>query len=426
MKNKLNTLLTQHYNRLGIAGFSAAQVFINFAISLLIVRHLGFGHELDVFYIALAIYTFLTTAIGWNLNAVLTPLYVTAEPKIITGKMFLNTTLIATVIGLIALAASFFWLPLIFANYWQEMSPHTIQHLQFILLATFWVEVSSTALLAQFHAHNRYLFIAILSTLASVTALIFTSLTLPTYGVIAAGYAQLLHKSLIAGVFIYFLRKPLFNTLTYSKKSMQELFTRSKYLIAGSLYYRTDELSERVILSFLSTGTLSLLAFIGRLYGAIITVLNAAISVPTITTFSKLIQNQQHQHIIPTLNTYLIALSAINLTLFAGIALVGKPLLLYFFPNQIPPTLTYLLLPALLCLAATLFGKTLGQVTHNALLALKLEKAITKIDASIFTLTLALKILGVIFYGVYGLFFAIILQQLLTNILKYKAVLRYV
>jgi len=68
--------LIHHKDKLILLKLASLQVLINFATNFLIVKKIGFGNELDVFYIALAVFSFLTSSIGWSISSVLTPILI--------------------------------------------------------------------------------------------------------------------------------------------------------------------------------------------------------------------------------------------------------------------------------------------------------------------------------------------------------------
>src|SRR5690606_23649987 len=124
---------------------------------------------------------------------------------------------------------------------------------------------------------NRYTALNFWPFLASVLGLVFIVLTVEKYGVYAAAFQQLAIKLLVFIILSFLFFPLIFKTIKFEKEQFFKIFHGAKYITLGSIYYRSDELVERYITSYLTGGFVSLVAFVQRVYGAVIVVLNAAI-----------------------------------------------------------------------------------------------------------------------------------------------------
>ena len=416
--------IIQHRNKIILLNLALLQVFINFASNFMIVKKIGFGNELDIYYIAMAVFSFLSTSIGWSISSVLTPILIENREDNLEGKMFLNVLIITIPIFFIAIISMFFWSKLIFVNYIESVEYSKILIIQGMFIVTFLITTLNVVFYAIFQEKNQYIKINFLNMFAAIIGFTFVYLTIDSYGVYSAVMSQVVMQLFLFIIMLYLTFKIIKKNFIFDKEKLLLLWNRMKYIFIGSFYYRTDELIERFIASYLTAGFLSLVGFIQRVYGAIITVLNTSIAGPTITKFSTLIKDGHYGELKKTLYNYLIFLFLIDLSIFLVVLLFGENLFLYFFSDKIDEKLLPVVYNTILLLFTMIFGKTLGQVLHNLLLSLKLEKTITLYDSATFTINIFIKVLLTIYYGMFGFLISIVIGELIKNTIKYYLVMQ--
>jgi len=410
--------LIHHKDKLILLKLASLQVLINFATNFLIVKKIGFGSELDVLYLALAVFSFLTTSIGWSISSVLTPILIENREKNIEGYMFINILIITLPLTLIAFATMYFWSKLIFVNYLDTVAFKEILIIQSISILSFTFTTLNIMFFAIFQEKNQYIKINFLNMLSAIIGLTFVYLTIDEYGVYSASWSQFVIQLFLFVVMFSINYKVLSKNMYFKKEYFLLLWHRMKYIFFGSFYYRTDTIISRYITSFLTPGFLSLVGFVEKVYGAIITVLNTSIAGPTITKFSNLIKDGNYDQVKKTLYSYLILLFVIDLIILLVVLLFGENLFLYFFGDKIDVSLTPIIFMALMFLTSMIFSNTLGQILHNLLLSMKLEKSITIYDSSTFTINLILKIVSTIYFGMIGFLVSILVSAFVKNIPK--------
>lgn len=413
----LKKLIT-HKDKIILLKLASLQVLVNFATNFLIVKKIGFGSELDVYYIALAVFSFLSTSIGWSISSVLTPILIENREDNVEGKMFINVLIITIPIFFIAFFSMFFWSKLIFINYIEKVEYFKILMIQGMFIFTFLLNNLNIVFYALFQEKNQYIKINFFNMFASIVGFLFVYFTIDYYGIYSASISQMIIQFFLFFIMLIFTFKILKQNFVFDKDTLFLLWSRMKYIFLGSFYYRTDELIERFIASYLTTGFLSLVGFIQRVYGAIITVLNSSIAGPTITKFSNLIKEGNFKEVKTTLFNYMIFLFIIDFFIFLVIFLFGENLFLYFFSEKIDINLTFMIFITLMALTSMIFGNTLGQILHNLLLSMKLEKNITIYDSFTFTINIILKIIMTIYFGMIGFLVSILVSVIIKNLVK--------
>jgi O-antigen/teichoic acid export membrane protein len=414
--------LVQHKTKIILIQLALFQVFFSFITNFLVVKEIGFGSEIDVYYIAMAVFAFLFTSIGWSISSVLTPILIENREKNLEGAMFINIVLITVPIFLISIGSMFLWSKLIFINYMDIIEYDKIVKVQAIFLVTFLFSTVNIVFLSILQEKDQYIKINFLNMCSAIFGLIFVYTTIEQYGIYSAVFSQLGMQIFLFIIMFTLTFSTLKTNFRFDKDKMKLLWHRMKYIFFGSFYYRTDELIERFIASYLTPGFLSLIGFVQRIYGAIISVLNSAIAGPTITKFSNLIKENKYKEVKKTLYNYLLLLFIIDLFIFIGVLLFGEYLFLYFFGDKIDEQLVPMVYNAILFLFAMVFGKTLGQVLQSLLLSLKLEKEATQYEVFTFTLGIILKIGLTVLHGMMGLLIAIVIGELIKNIVKYSLI----
>lgn len=427
LKNKfiLINLFLHSKERLTLMTLALVQVLISFATIFLVVKKIGFSDELDVFYLAMAVFNFLSTSIGWSISSVLTTILIKNKEDNLEGKMFFNVLLITIFILVLSLGTMYLWLDLIFINYLDFVGHYKIIIVQSLLIITFSIGNLNIVFIAMLQASNQYVKINILNMLAAIFGFLIVFVYIENFGLYAAAISQLGIQVFLFLIMFFSVIKTKKLNITFDKDSFNLLWDRMKYIVIGSSFYRTEELVERFISSYLSTGFLSLVGFVQRVYGGIITVLNTSIAGPTITKFSYLVKNKEFDKINYTLKKYLILLFAINALLFVAVVFAGEELFMYFFSERINNSILPMVFITLLLSFTMVLGNTLGQVMHNLLLSMQLEKILTIYDSATFTINTIIKVVCAVSFGMTGFLIGIAVSILIKNLAKAYLLFKY-
>jgi O-antigen/teichoic acid export membrane protein len=284
------------------------------------------------FYLAMAVFSFLSTSIGWSISSVLTTIFIKNKETDLEGKMFFNVLLITIITLLVSLGTMHFWINLIFINYLDYYEYSKIIKVQTLLIVAFSISNLNVVFIAMLQKRDKYIKININNMISAFFGFLIVFYFVEKYGILAAAISQL-GIQIFLFLLLYFSEEKtnFFINITFDKNSFNLLWKRMKYIVFASSFYRTEELIERFISSYLSNGFLSLVGFVQKAYGALITILNTSIAGPTITKFSYLVKNKEFKKIDNMLKKYLTFLLIINSLIFIGVIIVGEELFMYFF-----------------------------------------------------------------------------------------------
>jgi O-antigen/teichoic acid export membrane protein len=416
-------LIYKHKDKLSLGLMAIVQVLISFITNFIIVKEVGFSAELDVFYIALAVFSFLTTSVGWSISSVLTPMLVEYRGRNIEGGMFISLFFISFSILAISLVSSIFWIELVYVNYLGSIGYSKIFTIQGVILFASAFNIMNVLFVSIFQERNNFIGLSSVNLFVSVVGCTFVYYTIELFGVFSAVMNQLIVQVCTFTILLVYTYSVIVNDFYFDRRKLNILWSRMKYSFVGSFYFRTDELIERVIASFLSPGFLSLISFIQRIHGAIIVVLNTAVVAPTVTKFSSLYNDSRTDECKRIYYSYLFFLILVDSFLLMVMYILGEYLFIYFFGDKISLSMLPMVFDSITILFAMVFGKTIGMLQRSLLMASRKEKAVTFMNVFVFTVNLMIKISLTYYFGMYGLlvafligeFFTILVQQIYIN-----------
>lgn len=416
-------LIYKHKDKLSLGLMAIVQVLISFITNFIIVKEVGFSAELDVFYIALAVFSFLTTSVGWSISSVLTPMLVEYRGRNIEGGMFISLFFISFSILAISLVSSIFWIELVYVNYLGSIGYSKIFTIQGVILFASAFNIMNVLFVSIFQERNNFIGLSSVNLFVSVVGCTFVYYTIELFGVFSAVMNQLIVQVCTFTILLVYTYSVIVNDFYFDRRKLNILWSRMKYSFVGSFYFRTDELIERVIASFLSPGFLSLISFIQRIHGAIIVVLNTAVIAPTVTKFSSLHNDSRTDECKRIYYSYLFFLILVDSFLLMVMYILGEYLFIYFFGDKISLSMLPMVFDSIIILFAMVFGKTIGMLQRSLLMASRKEKAVTFMNVFVFTVNLMIKISLTYYFGMYGLlvafligeFFTILVQQIYIN-----------
>jgi putative peptidoglycan lipid II flippase len=417
-------LFRQHKTKLILGKISAVQVFINFFTSLLILRTVGIGGELDVFYIGMAVFAFLYSSVNWSLSSVLAPYLIEHRGEGKEGRLLVTVLCITVPVALLLAVTMPLWTKVLYINYIGEIDFNKILWVQGILIGAYFVDGFILVYTAMLQEKNKYITFNLSMMVASLVGFLFVYFSIEHIGVYAAAINQLLMKIVIATWMTLLFFKSIKPYMAFEKEQFMDIFHRAKYILLGSLYFKTDEVVERFIASYLTSGFVSLVSFIQRVYGAIVSVLNAAIGIPSITVFANYLKEGQVNKIRPILLKYILGLSLLSISIFMGIYLYGEWFFAWMMGDKLPQELIPTLNMAILILFAFVFFKPISLVLQSLLLSMNKGNIATAYDTVVYTFNVILKISLTVYYGMEGLLVSILIGYAITDGAKFYLVMK--
>ncbi len=210
---------------------------------------------------------------------------------------------------------------------------------------------------------------------------------------------------LLLQIFIYnFFYVKVFLFLGF-KHNLSQILRRLRPLIIGSIYYKSESIVDRSLLSSGTSGSLSLFYFSQQIYAAAVQILSRMFVTPTITKLS-------HCHSVGDYTGFMREYRNISLKMFAVI--VFCYVVYYFFAQMV---LEYLLtfsgretsfdIEMLMSIMSVLFfmfaGNFLGGISSGVFYAVKNTNVPSYTSIISFTVYIPLKIILFQYYGVLGL-----------------------
>lgn len=410
--------ITHHKNKLTLMILAILQILVSFFTNFFIVKEIGFTSELDVFYLSMAVYLFLHTSINWPFAAIITPLMIENKEKRLEKNLFINILVISLILFFLLYTTMFMWIDLIFKNYLQIIELQTIKTIQSIFLITFVIDSLSLVFLSILQQKDNYILINLLSLSSSIISFLFIYNTINFLGIYSATYGQLIIRLFIFIILFSYLIKYVVESNHFEIKYSLILFNRVKHLIFGSFYFRINDLLDRYIATYLSSGFLSLASFIQKLYESFNTVINTSIVAPTITKFSYLLKENKYKEVKRIIYSYTLFIFILVTIFLIFIFFFGEQLFLVFFAERLDKNLSSILFISLICIFIICYTQTIGKIFQNLLLSLNKEKLITYYDVVSFTITIPLKISMTFYFEIFGFLISFVLSEMIKFLLK--------
>jgi peptidoglycan biosynthesis protein MviN/MurJ (putative lipid II flippase) len=412
---KVNLRLTA-----SLGTFSAVNLLVLFLVQWYTLVEVGAGVQSDALFSSMAVPQFLLVVASGALSYVLLPIFVNLEDQQFGRAAW---TFVAGVAMLASLAAvllhfsSAFWLSLLFPGYAQRELLLTKNLLDVQLPGMIFASVTAV-LVATKQSKGQYIRVELCSAMANAASLCFLMLTIGSLGVFATAWAFVL-KTIGEFVLLSFGMER-YTRPDFFGNDIRLASRRIAPLLAGRSLYKTDELVDRGLSSMTVQGQLSLLFIAQKIFAASSLIIDRALIVPIVPTLTRNARENNWLDFRRLLHTRLIIIFLLNAAMMTVIVLFGRGglSLLFNYRNFTPESVEvlYLLLIALGGLA--LFGGT-ALVLSQGFFALGDTVMPTKLGVISFVAGVAIKILGFLFLGIYGVAIGASLYCLIYTALLY-------
>ncbi|EPA8367898.1 hypothetical protein ACQ676_003421 [Vibrio fluvialis] len=392
---------------------SSSMVFINFLTTLYIARTIGFNEKLDVYYLTLAIYLYLMTVIGWALSNVLTPLFIKYNNDIALSKILCIVSIWIFPVCVMLFSIKGYIISIVFQNYEFSIVSSEFNTFFSIAISIFFFDVIAMIFVSYENSISRFNIPIVCNFISSLFGLVSSYALVNDFGVLGALISQFVIKISIV-IILSLINLNKLNFVVYDRLIAAEILNKIKYFILSGIYFRTDDLLEKYIASFLVAGQLSLVSFVQRIYGAIITIVNTVIITPTLTKFCNHKTDVESYDLIKRLLILALVLGGVG---FGFVHFFGVYTVRSIFPSQLNTVDTYVY-KALMITYPTSVILVINQLLHNYLLSRSQEKNIAQFDVISFTISAVLKIILTIELGFIGFLWGILFSSLLKLIFK--------
>lgn len=384
--------------------FSIIGIGLVFASQWFILTQLGAGIETDAFFAAMTLPQLILAVISSSLTLVLIPLFSGENSQQIRHDTWIFLILIGSLFSFLACLfyiSAGWWIPLSLPGFNKVAQELTIKLTHIQLIGMVFTAINAVQW-ASYHAKQQFLWVAFTPVLTRSTALLLLIWMLPRFGIIAAAWINLFE----VGLQTLLLSPTLFPFVPLNLKSSVILvaWSRIKPLLLGTIYYKTDPMIDRFLLSSTHSGNLSLYYLAQQMYGAVSVVINKAIVIPLMPILSNLHKSGNKNDF---LRLYYRKMSQIGLITVLGLVIVvtiGQNLLgLLIGYGNISATNVKQLWWIMIWLSGTFIGGMVGQVSSSSFYAVGDTTTPTRFGIISYTFYIPAKFALFHYFGVIGL-----------------------
>jgi peptidoglycan biosynthesis protein MviN/MurJ (putative lipid II flippase) len=263
---------------------------------------------------------------------------------------------------------------------------------------------------------NFYL-IETTSILANSITLVLLFVALRFWGIYVAAWLSVL-RVMLQALFLMKILGP-YHKMDLKTTSVRATWKKMQPPIAGNLYYKSDSLIDRYLTSTCVSGELTLFNLAQQLYSMCVSILN---KVFVITLLPKLSEQANKEDWVAFQSLYrrrFYLLLIISLIFYAGVFIMGKPVLIFVFSlKNFAAADAVRLWSILILLFGFWFGGLLGNMTAGGFYTQGDTKTPTILSAILFTIYIPIKIFCFKQFGITGLSITISVYMLTSLIVQ--------
>lgn len=389
---------------LQLGSLTAANIGLAFLFQWYVLTQLGPGMETDALFAGMTVPQLVLTVISGSLMHVLVPL-LAGEPEerlhhdtwgfmVLIGYMF-------GVLAIVLLLLADWWVPLLVPGFTSEAQQLTVL-LTRIQLVGMLLSAINGVQWAVYHARQKFLWPEIVPILSGVPGFILLIAVLPKYGVIGAAWINVLRLAIQTVMLMPEMGRPLRPQLSSPAISMA--WRRIKPLLVGTLYYKTDPLIERFLLSSAASGSLSLYYLAQQIYGAGSQLLNKALAAPLVPKLSQHHKCGDFPQFTHAYRRRMLQVLVLASAIVLLIGFAGEPLLMLLVGyGNVSQGHIHELWWMLIWLSGMFLGGVAGQISSSTFYAAGDTATPTRVGIYTYTLYIPLKVLMYYLTGVKGL-----------------------
>ncbi|EFK08094.1 virulence factor MVIN [delta proteobacterium NaphS2] len=369
-----------------------------------VFTQLGPGMETDALFAGMTVPQVVLAIVTGSLMHVLVPLLAGEDENRLRRDAWGVLALISGLFSLLAVILYLtapWWVPLTVPGFEPAGKCLTVILTRVQLVGMVFSAVSSVQW-AVYHARQHFLWAELTPVLASISGLLLLVWALPHFGVIAAAWIATIRMGLQALFLAPGMGKPVFPDLKNS--AVREAWHRIRPLLLGSVYFKTEPLVDRFLLSWATSGSLSLFFLAQRLFGAVNQICNKAIVAPLVPKLSKYHKSGSKRQFRAMYLKNLWLMIILGLAGLVILGLVGDQLLAFLIGHgNITRENVRDLWWIMIWLGGALVGGMVGQVTSSTFYACGNTVTPTKLGICSYSLYVPSKAVSFFFWGIKGL-----------------------
>lgn len=396
-----------------------------FVYQWFVVTRLGAGKGTDALFAGMVMPQLVLNVVSGSLGYVLIPMLAVIDKEVRSSAIWTFALALAFIFGGLAVVLwvlAPWWVPLSVPGFDAAAVQQTVTLTRIQLMGMLFAGLGAP-FNAAYQAEHKFIYPAFMALLASLLATAFVMIFLGQAGVEIAAWGLTL-RAVLQCVFQLPVGFP-FAAPNFQDKTFRDALQKLKPLIAGTVYYKTDQLLDRFLASMTPSGSLSLLHLAQQIYAAGSLVLTNAIAMPLTPRLAK--HADQHDWVSfrrEVLRTLYI-LCGLGLLVFVLIVFPGRYVLeLVFVHGNFKVEAVDRLWEIMLALGMVWLSGLSGQVLSTSFYAMSDTSTPTKIGVVGFTLGIGLKIAGLILGGVIGVAIGSGIYMVFNSVVSYILLFR--
>ncbi|MRS98700.1 virulence factor MviN [Ralstonia pickettii] len=396
-----------------------------FAYQWFVVTQLGAGPGTDALFAGMVMPQLVLNVISGSLGYVLVPMLSVVDGRARSSTTWGFAIALALIFGGLATALWLlapWWVPLSVPGFDAATIQQTVTLTRIQLVGMLFAGLGAP-FNAAYQAQHRFIYPAVMALLAGLVALAFVVVLLGRGGVETAAWGLTLRAAL---QFLFQVRIGFpFVFPNFRDKEFADALRKLKPLIAGTVYYKTDQLLDRFLASMTPSGSLSLLHLAQQIYAAGNLVLANAIAIPLTPRLAKYAKDQDWAIFRREVMRALYILGGLGLLAFILIVFPGRIILQLFFAHgNLKAEAVNKLWEIMLALGMVWISGLTGQVLSTSFYAMSDTKTPTKVGVIGFTLGIGLKIAGLFLGGVIGIAIGSGVYMIFNSVAMYSMLFR--
>ena len=340
------------------------------------------------------------------------------------GFLILIGGLFGLITIILELTASW-WVPLTVPGFDEAGQVLTIELTRIQLIGMVFSAINGVQW-ATYHSRQQFLWAESTPIFGSSIALLLLVWALPRYGVIAAAWISVFRLALQTLLLAPGMGLPV--SLNLRNHGFREAWMRVKPLLLGTAYFKTDVIVDRVLLSMVDSGSLTLYYVAQQIYNAVGLVVHRAVAAPLVPELSRLHKTNDHIGFHKAYSTRLVAVGFIGLATVLLLVQFGQEMLTLIMgyrnvSNGNVKDLWWIMM----WLSGMFVGGVFGQITSSSFYAMGDTSTPTRLGIYTYTLYVPAKLVLFFYFGMAGLALAtsgfVMLNFILQKrILKLKSI----
>jgi putative peptidoglycan lipid II flippase len=404
----------------GLMGLTALNIGAVFFYQWYVLMSVGPGESTDALFAGMVVPQLILNVVSGSLSFVLIPMLSVSDGEAFRQGVASFISALVLLFGALLLllwCSAGWWVPLTVPGFSVTGKALTVSLARIQLGGMFFTGVGAVTI-AGYQSRHQFQYPVVTAVIASGLSLVWLMLTLPHGGIVAAAWGLAIRPAiqlLLQLKIVFPWARPDWRSPQF-RSSLRKL----RPLVFGTIYYKTDQLVDRLLVSMAPTGVLSLLHLAQQIYSAGYQIVISALATPVVPVLAKDAATGNFAGFNQRLMRVLKVLIGTGFALFLILLYPGKSAidLVFGHGNFTGADLRQLWL-IMIALGGFWIAGLTGQILSNGFYALGDTTTPTRIGVVGFTLGIPLKIYGFYLFGVIGVAIATGMYMTLNSVAMY-------